>query len=99
VGDGRWCSYRSASHREKGCSPLASNPAKLVRKLVQVYAIGDEICAISEFNHTLGKKGYCVTIYVREPDEWKARHDLLEMIDGTLVFIEKLSCKRRSSRF
>ncbi|HET9373665.1 MAG TPA: hypothetical protein VFO40_01730 [Chthoniobacterales bacterium] len=23
--------------------------------------------------HTFGKKGYCVTIYVRELDEWKVR--------------------------
>jgi ketosteroid isomerase-like protein len=52
---------------------LASNPAKLVRKLVQVYPIGDEICAISEFDHTFGKKGCCVAIYVRELDEWKIR--------------------------
>ncbi len=29
---------------------LALNPAKRVRKLVQVYPIGDEICAISEFD-------------------------------------------------
>jgi ketosteroid isomerase-like protein len=52
---------------------LALNPAKRVRKLVQVYPIGDEICAISEFEHTSGKKGYCVAIYVRELDQWKIR--------------------------
>jgi ketosteroid isomerase-like protein len=52
---------------------LALNPAKRVRKVVQVYPIGDEICAISEFEHTSGKKGYCVAIYVRELDEWKVR--------------------------
>jgi len=52
---------------------LALNPAKRVRKLVQLYPIRDEICAISEFEHTSGKKGYCVAIYVREPDEWKVR--------------------------
>ena len=52
---------------------LALNPAKRLRKLVQVYPIGDEICAISEFEHTSGKKGYCVAIYVRELDEWKVR--------------------------
>jgi hypothetical protein len=52
---------------------LALNPAKWVRKLVQVYPVGDEICAISEFEHTFGKKGYCVAIYVRELDQWKVR--------------------------
>jgi ketosteroid isomerase-like protein len=50
---------------------LALNPDKRVRKLVHVYPVGDEICAISEFDHTSGKKGYCVAIYVREIDEWK----------------------------
>jgi hypothetical protein len=52
---------------------LALNPANRVRKLVQVYPVGDEICAISEFEQTFGKKGYCVAIYVRELDEWKVR--------------------------
>jgi hypothetical protein len=52
---------------------LASSPAKLVRTLIQVYPVGGEICAISEFEHTFGKKGYCVAIYVRELDEWKVR--------------------------
>jgi ketosteroid isomerase-like protein len=47
----------------------------LSRKLVQVYAIGNDICAISEFSHEYrqGWKGYCVTIYVREGDDWKIR--------------------------
>jgi hypothetical protein len=58
---------------KRSAAMLASNPAKLVRKLVQVYPVGDEICAISEFEHTFGKKGYCVAIYVRELDEWKIR--------------------------
>jgi uncharacterized protein (TIGR02246 family) len=54
---------------------LATSPGKLVRKLVQVYPIGDEICAISAFTHPNppGKPGYCVTINVRELDEWKIR--------------------------
>ncbi len=30
---------------------LASSPAKLVRTLIQVYPVGDEICPISEFAH------------------------------------------------
>ena len=52
---------------------LRLSPAKRVRELVQVYPVGDQICAISEFDHTFGKKGYCVAVYVRELDEWKIR--------------------------
>ena len=52
---------------------LRLNPAKRVRELVQVYSVGDQICAISEFDHPSGKKGHCVEIYVRELDEWKVR--------------------------
>jgi ketosteroid isomerase-like protein len=53
---------------------FASFPAKQSFTLVQVYAIGSEICAISEFIHyRLGGKGYAVTIYVREGDDWKIR--------------------------
>jgi ketosteroid isomerase-like protein len=53
----------------------ASTPDTLSRKLVQVYAIGNDICAISEFSHVYrqGSKGYSVTIYVREGDDWKIR--------------------------
>jgi len=53
----------------------ASAPETLARKLVQVYAIGNDICAISEFSHVYrqGSKGYSVTIYVREGDDWKIR--------------------------
>ena len=58
---------------KRAAAMLASSPAKLVRKLIQVYPVGDEICAISEFDHTFGKKGYCVAVYVRELDEWKIR--------------------------
>jgi hypothetical protein len=36
---------------------LALNPAKRVRKLVQVYPVGDEICAISEFEAYVRKEG------------------------------------------
>ena len=54
---------------------LASSPSKLVRKLVQVYPIGDEICAISAFTHPNPpfRPGDCVTIYVRDADTWKIR--------------------------
>ena len=42
---------------------FASFPAKQSFTLVQVYAIGSEICAISEFIHfRIGGKGHLVTI-------------------------------------
>jgi uncharacterized protein (TIGR02246 family) len=53
---------------------FASGPGKLSLKLVQVYAIGSDTCAISEFSHRFsGGKGYHATIYVREGDDWKIR--------------------------
>ena len=53
----------------------ASTPGTLSHKLVEVFAIGNDICAISEFSHVYrqGSKGYAVTIYVREGDDWKIR--------------------------
>ena len=51
---------------------FASGPGKMVNELVQVYAIGNDICAIS--NTTVGIfKGHAVTIYVRDADTWKIR--------------------------
>lgn len=48
-----------------------SGPGEMVNELVQVYAIGNDICAIS--NTTVGTfKGQAVTIYVRDPETWPA---------------------------
>ena len=53
---------------------FASSPSKSSLKLVQVYAIGSEVCAISERSHGFRVgKGYLATIYVREADDWKIR--------------------------
>ena len=54
---------------------FASSPSKSSLKLVQVYAIGSEVCAISEFSRHRFRvgKGYQATIYVREADDWKIR--------------------------
>jgi uncharacterized protein (TIGR02246 family) len=53
---------------------FASSPPEFVEKLIQVYAIGDKISAISAWSH--GKwKGYHARIYVREADTWKIRMD------------------------
>jgi ketosteroid isomerase-like protein len=49
-------------------------PRDLSAKLLQVYAIGNEICTISEFNHVItGGKGHLVRIFVRDADTWKIR--------------------------
>ena len=48
-----------------------SSPS-IVRSLVQVYAIGNDICAIAEYKSMVWK-GHIVTIYVREGDDWKIR--------------------------
>jgi ketosteroid isomerase-like protein len=49
-------------------------PEKFSNKLVQVYPIGDGICAISELDDPhLKRKDYVVTIYIREANEWKIR--------------------------
>jgi hypothetical protein len=54
---------------------FASSPSNLSHKLLQVYAIGNDICAITEWSlPPVDTKGhYEVTIYVREADTWKIR--------------------------
>jgi uncharacterized protein (TIGR02246 family) len=53
---------------------FASSPSKRSLKLVQMYTIGDDVCAVSEFSRLLHSgKGYHATIYVREGDDWKIR--------------------------
>ena len=53
---------------------FASSPSKSSLKLVQVNAIGSEVCAISERSHRFRVgKGYQTTIFVREADDWKIR--------------------------
>jgi len=55
----------------RGLGDFASAPSA-VRELVQVYAIGNDICAIAEYKSMVWK-GHIVTIYVREGDDWKIR--------------------------
>ena len=51
---------------------FASNPGKMVNKLVQLYAIGDAICEIAD-SDVGGWKAQTVIIYVRDGDAWKRR--------------------------
>ena len=60
--------------KERYAPELAAHARKQSFKLVQVCAIGDDICAMWEFfNYGIQKKGYNVAIYVRDGDDWKIR--------------------------
>jgi hypothetical protein len=51
---------------ERYAANLASHPAKQAFKLVQVCAVGDAMCAISDFFHyNTKRKGHYAAIYVR----------------------------------
>jgi hypothetical protein len=53
---------------------FASYPAKQSFKVVQVYAIGNEICAVTEFMHYhMYGKGNTVVVYVHDAEDWKVR--------------------------
>ncbi len=54
---------------------FASTPGRLSHKLLEVQAIGNEICAISQWSiPPVDTKGhYDVRIYVRDGDTWKIR--------------------------
>jgi uncharacterized protein (TIGR02246 family) len=59
---------------ERYAAELASHPTKQSFTLVQVCAVGDAICAISEFFHyNTQTKGHYAAIYVREGDTWRIR--------------------------
>jgi hypothetical protein len=51
---------------------FAANPSEMVSKLVQVYAIGNEVSAISEWS-TGPFNGYSVSIYYTDAVNWKIR--------------------------
>jgi ketosteroid isomerase-like protein len=60
---------------------FASVPGELGGKVVQLYAIGNEMSAISEWSKG-PFKGYIVRIYVHDADTWKIRLEyvILSMI-------------------
>ena len=51
---------------------FAQRPVEVADKLVEVSAIGNEICAIADVSAGAWK-GHSVTIYVRDADTWKVR--------------------------
>jgi hypothetical protein len=52
---------------------FASYPAPQSLKIIRVYAIGNEICAVMEYKHHMHAKGHALVIYVRDADDWKVR--------------------------
>ena len=51
---------------------FASDPAKMVNKIVQLFAIGDAICEIAD-SEVGDWKAPTLVIYVRDGDAWKRR--------------------------
>jgi ketosteroid isomerase-like protein len=51
---------------------LASNDS-VEGKIVQMYAMGNDVCAITEYRSLRHHTGQGLTIYVRDGDEWKIR--------------------------
>jgi uncharacterized protein (TIGR02246 family) len=49
-----------------------SSATNMTHKLVEVYAIGDDICAFGEYSVMMWKDKYLV-IFVRDADTWKIR--------------------------
>ena len=56
----------------KGMRPISQRVPRFGSKLVQVYAIGSEVSAISEWIRGVFT-GYNVRIYVRAADSWNIR--------------------------
>jgi uncharacterized protein (TIGR02246 family) len=52
---------------------LAAGSAVSDARILQLYPVGNEICAITEFTWEHHQLLHTVTIYVREADEWKVR--------------------------
>jgi ketosteroid isomerase-like protein len=56
--------------RKRFAADFATNPGKMVNRLVAMYPIGSEICVISS-SDLGGSLGDVVTVYVRHADGWK----------------------------
>ena len=51
---------------------FGARPSSSSHKLIQVYAVGNDICAITEWSVPV-YKGHSVVIYGRDADTWKIR--------------------------
>jgi hypothetical protein len=56
---------------------MAAGSGVLTGRILQVYAVGSEVCVISESVAQRHQIIHVVTIYVREADEWKLRMQYL----------------------
>jgi len=53
---------------------FVSNHRKVSHTIVQVYTIGNDVCAVSDLSHHwITQKGCYVAIYVRDAGDWKIR--------------------------
>jgi uncharacterized protein (TIGR02246 family) len=57
---------------EKRYRETFAAPSPLDSKIVQIYPIGNDICAITEYK-IMTWKGHAVTIFGRDADTWKIR--------------------------
>jgi uncharacterized protein (TIGR02246 family) len=57
---------------EKRYKATFAAPTPIDSKILQIYPIGNDICAITEFKVPMWK-GHAVTIYGRDADTWKIR--------------------------
>jgi hypothetical protein len=76
VGVGRWCGFRQQAIKKRYEAQFVTSPGEFGGKLVQVYPIGSEISAISEWSWRQWK-GRHAMIYVRDADTWKIRVEYL----------------------
>jgi uncharacterized protein (TIGR02246 family) len=49
-----------------------SSASNMTHKLVQVYPVGDDICAFTDYSVMMWK-GHSLAVYVRDADTWKIR--------------------------
>ena len=57
---------------EKRYKATFAAPAPLDSKIIQMFPVGSDICAITEYK-IMTWKGHAVTIYGRDADTWKIR--------------------------
>ncbi len=58
--------------QKRFAAELVSSPGEYIDKLVQVYPVADQICAVAQWNWGTGS-GYYARIYIRDADSWKIR--------------------------
>jgi hypothetical protein len=62
---------------KKGYEGQFASGSDISGRILQVYAIGSEVCAVSEYVFNRHQILHAATIYVREADEWKIRMQYL----------------------